>query len=70
MEYDIAAMKSEYVGQQFDKVDFDVDGETMAEYASACGETAPHYTDVAAPDFRMREVKSGPSSSLWRSSAR
>ena len=52
MEYDIAAMKSEYVGQHFDEVDFDVDGETMAEYAIACGETAPHYTDVAAPDFR------------------
>ena len=52
MEYDVAAMKSEYVGRQFDEVEFDVDGETMAEYAIACGETAPHYTDAKAPDFR------------------
>ena len=52
MEFDVAAMKSEYVGLQFDEVEFDIKAESMSEYAIACGETAPYFTDANAPDFR------------------
>ena len=52
MEYDVQALKDEFVGHQFDEVEFEIDAGPMTEFAIACGETAPHYTDPEHPDLR------------------
>ncbi len=52
MEIDIAAVKQEYVGFEFDEARFEIDAEKLAAYATACGETEPRFIDPADPDFR------------------
>ncbi len=52
MAIDIAAVKAEYVGHQFDEVEFKIGADAMSEFAIACGETAAHYTKTDDPDFR------------------
>jgi hypothetical protein len=52
MAVDVQALKERFVGHQFDEVDFEVGAEEMREFAAACGETAPHYTDPSHPEFR------------------
>jgi hypothetical protein len=49
---DVNALKAEYVGHQFDEVEFDVTAEALTEYAAACGETADHYVDPSHPALR------------------
>jgi hydroxyacyl-ACP dehydratase HTD2-like protein with hotdog domain len=49
---DVASLKDEFVGHQFDEVEFDVKADALAEYAAACGETAEHYVDPGHPEFR------------------
>jgi hypothetical protein len=52
MEIDIAAVKKEYVGFEFDEARFEIDAEKLAAYATACGETEPRFIDPEDPDFR------------------
>ncbi len=52
MEFNIDEMKEQYVDHPFDEVEFVVDAEDMVAFAQACGETAPHFLDPKAPDFR------------------
>ena len=49
---DVASLKEEFVGHQFDEVEFDVQAGALAEYAAACGETAEYYVDPTHPDLR------------------
>ncbi len=52
MSVDVKALKDEFVGHQFDEVEFVPDARAMAEFASACGETAPEFVDPSHDDFR------------------
>jgi hypothetical protein len=45
-------LKQRWVGHTFDTVHFEVDAESLVEFAAACGETLPRYTDPADPDFQ------------------
>lgn len=49
---DIEALKQEWIGVQFEERAFELDPEKMAEYARACGELAPCYTDPTDPGFQ------------------
>jgi hypothetical protein len=52
MSIDVKATREEFVGHQFDEVEFEIRAEALAEYASACGETAPRFVDPSDPDFQ------------------
>ena len=52
MEFNIDAVKEQYVNHQFDEVEFAVEADDMVAFAQACGETAPHFVDPTAIDFR------------------
>jgi hypothetical protein len=49
---DIAEIKKEWVGFTFDTAEFKVEEQAVLEFAAACGETEPRYTDSSHPDFR------------------
>ncbi len=49
---DIAELKQKWAGQTFDTVSFEVDGSELVEFALACGETLPRYTDRSDDDFQ------------------
>ncbi|MGD8416386.1 MAG: MaoC family dehydratase N-terminal domain-containing protein [Pseudomonadales bacterium] len=50
-QIDIDALREAWVGVQFEERELELEAEKMAEYAKACGELAPCYTDPADPDF-------------------
>lgn len=52
LEFDINAMKEQYVDHEFDEVEFVVEADEMVAFAQACGETAPHFVDPDADGFR------------------
>ena len=49
---DIEAIKAEYLNHEFEVKTFDVDAQALAAFASACGETAPKFTDPSHDDFQ------------------
>ena len=49
---DVASLKEEFVGHEFDEVEFDVRAEALSEYAAARGETADYYLDPEHPQLR------------------
>lgn len=49
---EINELKSEWVGKTFDTVSFEIDADEMVEFAAACGETLPRYTDPSHEDFQ------------------
>jgi len=49
---DVARLKDDWVGFTFDEVEFDVDHDEALEYAQACGETDPRFTDPTHQDFQ------------------
>ena len=51
-QVDIEALKAEWVGVEFEERSFELDAQKMAEYAQACGELAPRFTDPNDPDFQ------------------
>jgi hypothetical protein len=52
MDIDIAQLRADWCGRQFDEVEIAVDALQIVEFAEACGETAPRYTDPSHPDFQ------------------
>jgi hypothetical protein len=52
MAVDVAELKRNWTGFEFDRVEFPVVAEELAEFARAVGETAPWFTDPAHPEFR------------------
>ena len=48
----VAELKSRFTGFVFDEIELDVEAESLSEFAIACGETAPRFTDSSHPDFR------------------
>ncbi len=51
-QLDIEALKKEWVGVEFEEKSFEIKADAMAEYAKACGEQAPAYTDPTDADFQ------------------
>lgn len=49
---DLEQVKREWVGVTFDTAEFKVEEQEVLEYAAACGESEPRYTDPSHPDFR------------------
>lgn len=48
----VAELKAKYVGHRFDESRFVMDAESMAAFATACGETQPKFVDPANDDFQ------------------
>ena len=49
---DVDALKEEFLFKVFDEKTFSFEAEPLANYAIACGETAPRYTDPNDADFQ------------------
>ena len=49
---DLDALRSEFLNQEFDVKEFQFEASQLADYAIACGELAPRYTDPQHPDFQ------------------
>jgi N-terminal half of MaoC dehydratase len=52
VDIDVEQLKQDWCGRRFDEVRFQVDAREMVEFAQACGETEPRYTDPSHPDFQ------------------
>ena len=52
MEIEVDKLKRDWAGAAFDTAEFEVRPEDLRDFALACGETAPHYTDPEDPEFR------------------
>jgi hypothetical protein len=49
---DVEALRARFLNEVFDEKTFEFRAEDLADYARACGELAPRYTDPAHPDFQ------------------
>jgi len=49
---DVEALRERFLMQDFDAQVFEFSAGALADYARACGELAPRYTDPAHPDFQ------------------
>ncbi len=49
---DIEALRERFLNVDFDEQTFEVNAEQCVEYAIACGELAPRYTDPDHPEFQ------------------
>jgi len=45
-------LKARFTGTVFDEINLDVEAESLAGFALACGEVLPRYTDPSDPDFQ------------------
>jgi len=49
---ELEALKAEWIGKQFDEKEFSVTQERALEWARACGETRPEFTDPEHLDYQ------------------
>ncbi len=49
---EIEELKRKFLNLDFDERSFEVRQEAMLDFAAACGETAPRFTDPEHPDFQ------------------
>ena len=49
---DVDALKAQFLFKTFDEKQFEFSAQALADYARACGELAPRYTDPEDPDFQ------------------
>ncbi len=52
MGIDVAKLKSEWVGREFDEKEFEISQDAALEFARACGETDPRFTEPGHRDFQ------------------
>ena len=52
MPVDVEALKREWTGFEFDRVEFDVTEEELVEFAAAVGEESPWFLDAGHAEFR------------------
>ncbi len=52
MSLDLDALREQFVGPDFDEQTYVFEATSLADYAAACGELAPRYTDPEHPDFQ------------------
>ncbi|HEX7035238.1 MAG TPA: MaoC family dehydratase N-terminal domain-containing protein [Pseudomonadales bacterium] len=50
--FDIAAVRERFLNRVFDEQVFELDAQQIVDYAVACGEQLPRYTDPSHPDFQ------------------
>ncbi len=48
----IDALRERFLMKDFDEQVYELDAQELADYAVACGELAPRYTDPTHPDFQ------------------
>ncbi len=48
----IEDMKAKWIGVEFDEAKFQVSEQEIRDFAIACGETEPKFTDSSDPDFQ------------------
>lgn len=48
----IDELKTRFTGFVFDEIDLDVEAESLADFAAACGETASRFIDPSDEDFQ------------------
>ena len=48
----IEDMKAKWIGAEFDEARFEVSDQEMVDFAVACGEEEPKFTDPSDPDFQ------------------
>ena len=51
-EVDIAALRRQFLEHEFDAKTFEVRADAIVDFAAACGEQAPRFTDPDHPDFQ------------------
>lgn len=49
---ELADLKRDWVGFEFDTAEFKVSERDLVDFATACGECEPRYSDPAHPDFQ------------------
>lgn len=49
---DLDTLRNDWVGFEFDRADFTVELDELLNWAEACGESDPRFTDPANPDFQ------------------
>lgn len=49
---EISEIKKKWTGWAFDEIEVEIDGDQLVEFALACGETLPRYTDPNDEDFQ------------------
>ncbi len=49
---DITAAREAFLGKVYDEQTFTFEADKLADYAAACGDTAPRYTDPTHTDFQ------------------
>ena len=49
---EIAELKAEWVGVEFDSVEFEIKPEKILEFSAACGEGEERFRDASHPDFQ------------------
>jgi hypothetical protein len=49
---DVDALRAQFLGSVYDEQTFQLSAEQVVDYAAACGEQAPRYTDPEHPDFQ------------------
>lgn len=49
---DVDALKEQFLFKVFDEKEFEFSAQSLADYAAACGELAPCYTDPKDSDFQ------------------
>lgn len=52
MPVDVEALRRDWTGFEFDRVEFDVTADELVEFAGAVGEESPRYLDPSHPAFR------------------
>ena len=50
--WNVDELRKRFLDQVFDEQVFELTPEQIVDYAAACGETAPRYTDPADPEFQ------------------
>ena len=51
-QLDLDALRAQFLNEDFDEQTYQVSARDLADYAIACGELAPRYTDPDHPDFQ------------------
>lgn len=51
-EHDLAAIRAEWAGHEYESATFEIDQDKVVAWAEACGETDPRFIDPSNPDFQ------------------
>ena len=50
---ELEALRADWIGREFDEKEFEVSKDRALQWAAACGETRPEYSDPEHPDYRV-----------------